>query len=135
MMTPEMRQWRDDIAKTVGGLEGKIETLIQQNNSIIKRNIELETKVDMLDKRANINESALQRNTMKFEGIETKLDENTEATSKILVIIQYGETFFKFVRTIGKVLAFTIKWTARMAGWGMAIWAALYAITHGGKQP
>jgi hypothetical protein len=59
------------------------------------------------------------------------IDDNTEITSEIRDLITSVKTGFKVLGGLG----IAAKWVAAIAGAASAVWALIYAATHGGQLP
>ena len=67
----------------------------------------------------------------RLKRLEGGIAENTEITREVRDIVQTGRALFRFGEGFGRFVG----WAARVAGAGAAIWAIVYAATHGGKPP
>lgn len=76
-------------------------------------------------------EERLKQGDERMGRIETGLAENTAATKDVLDVMEAAKTGFRVLGHMGTAAV----WVGKLAAAGSAVWAAWYAITHGGKPP
>lgn len=85
----------------------------------------------MNDDRLTAIEERLDRGSQRMDLIDESLKENTELTREIRDLIAAARLGFKVLGGLGMVF----KWIGTVATAGLAMWAAIYAITHNGVPP
>lgn len=76
-------------------------------------------------------ESQLRAGETRMADFEQKLDNNTALTKEIRDILDAAKGAFKVLGGLGVAAV----WVGKIAGAGVAIWGAFYALTHGGRPP
>lgn len=83
-------------------------------------------------------EARLERGDKRMGAIETDLRANTAATqaqtetlTEVRKLLETGRAAFRLADWFGK----GVRWLGGIAAAVAAIWAAIYALTHGGKPP
>lgn len=92
---------------------------------------EIEQRLDRGSERMARIEAELARQTEQLTQLQADLKVNTEATQEVRDLLDAAKGAFRALNGIG--IAFG--WIGRIAAAGMAIWGAVYAITHGGRPP
>lgn len=64
-------------------------------------------------------------------GVKADLSKNTAATMEVVSLLEAAKGAFKVLDGFGTV----ISWAGRLAAGLVALWAAFYALTHGGRPP
>ena len=86
---------------------------------------------------------------VRLGAIEARMDElsaevleNTRVTQEVRHLTQEIRDLFEMGRTgmrvlnwIGRAITRLVRWIGWMAAAGVAIWAAIYALFHGGRPP
>lgn len=92
---------------------------------------EIEDRLDRGSERMQRIEAELARQTEQLTQLQASLAKNTEVTQEIRDLFDAARGAFRALNGIG--IAFG--WLGRLAAAGVAIWGAIYAITHGGRPP
>ena len=86
---------------------------------------------------------------VRLGAIEARMDElscevieNTRVTQEVRQLTQeirdlfeMGKTGMRVLNWIGRAVTRLVRWIGWMAAAGVAIWAAIYALFHGGRPP
>lgn len=67
----------------------------------------------------------------RMDALESAVQRNTELTQDILSIMDTAKAGFRALGWLGV----GVRWLGGLAAAGVAIYAAIYAITHGGQPP
>lgn len=67
----------------------------------------------------------------RLDQLQADLQRNTAATEEVRDLLEAAKGAFRALNGIGIV----VRWVGGIAGAGVAIWGAIYAITHGGRPP
>ena len=92
---------------------------------------EIETRLDKGSERMERIEAELTQQTAQLQQLQQDMQRNTEATEEVRDLLAAAKGAFRALDGMGRVLA----WAGRIAAAGVAIWGAIYAITHGGRPP
>ena len=76
-------------------------------------------------------EAELAQQTAQLQRLQQDMQRNTEATEEVRDLLAAAKGAFRALNAIGIV----VRWVGGIAGAGVAIWGAVYAITHGGRPP
>lgn len=76
-------------------------------------------------------EERLDRGAERMRRIEDDLARNTEITTEVRDLLDVAKGGLRALSSLGTVAW----WCGRIAAAGVALWGALYAITHGGRPP
>ncbi len=87
-------------------------------------------------------EQRLKQGTERIDALTRDVHENTRVTQEVHALTQeirdlfeMGKTGMRVLNWIGRAVTRIVRWVGWMAGAGLAIWAALYALFHGGMPP
>lgn len=64
-------------------------------------------------------------------GVKVDLSKNTAATMEVVGLLEAAKGAFKVLDGLGSV----ISWAGKVVAGLVALWAAFYAFTHGGRPP
>ena len=92
---------------------------------------QIEDRLDRGSERMARIEAELARHTEQLNQLQVSLAANTEATEEVRDLLDAAKGAFRALNGLG--IAFG--WLGRIAAAGVAIWGAIYAITHGGRPP
>ena len=92
---------------------------------------EIETRLDKGSERMKRIEAELTRQTAQLQQLQQDMQRNTEATEEVRDLLAAAKGAFRALNAIGIV----VRWIGSLAAAGVAIWGAIYAITHGGRPP
>ncbi len=92
---------------------------------------EIEQRLDRGSERMARIEAELARHTEQLNQLQASLAKNAEATQEIRDLLDAAKGAFRALNGLG--IAFG--WLGRIAAAGVAIWGAIYAMTHGGRPP
>ncbi|MFM2345343.1 MAG: hypothetical protein RL654_96 [Pseudomonadota bacterium] len=92
---------------------------------------EIEQRLDRGSERMARIEAELARQTEQLNQLQVSLAANTEATEEVRDLLDAAKGAFRALNGLG--IAFG--WLGRIAAAGVAIWGAIYAMTHGGRPP
>ena len=92
---------------------------------------EIEGRLDRGSERMARIEAELSRQTEQLNQLQADLKRNTAATEEVRDLLDAAKGAFRALNGLG--IAFG--WLGRVAAAGVAIWGAVYAITHGGRPP
>lgn len=67
----------------------------------------------------------------QLAALQDDLRDNSATTAEIRDLLDAARGAFRFLNGVGVV----VRWVGGIAGAGLAIWGAVYAITHGGRPP
>jgi hypothetical protein len=76
-------------------------------------------------------EAQLAKGGRRMEAIERELRDNTSVTREVRELMELGRSGFKVLGWLGVAA----KWVGSLAAAAAAVWALVYAATHGGKPP
>ena len=91
----------------------------------------IEDRLDSGDERMERIEADLSRLADHVASLHAELQRNTVTTTEVRDLLDAAKGAFRALDGMGRVLA----WVGRIAAAGVAIWGAIYAITHGGRPP
>lgn len=92
---------------------------------------EIETRLDNGSERMGRIEAELTQQTAQLQRLQQDMQRNTEATEEVRDLLAAAKGAFRALNAIGIV----VRWIGSLAAAGVAIWGAVYAITHGGRPP
>ena len=92
---------------------------------------EIELRLDRGSERMQRIEAELARHTEQLDQLQADLQRNTAATEEVRDLLEAAKGAFRALNGIGIV----VRWVGGIAGAGVAIWGAIYALTHGGRPP
>ena len=94
------------------------------------------------DARLSEIEGRLDRGSPRMDELSDAISENTRITeegnhviAEVREMLAAGKTVVKVLNWIGRAALKTLVWAGKIAGAAVAIYAAFYAITHGGQPP
>lgn len=87
-------------------------------------------------------EMRLEKGSERMDELSAEVLENTRVTQEVRQLTQeirdlfeMGKTGMRVLNWIGQALTKMVRWIGWMAAAGVAIWAAIYALFHGGRPP
>ena len=87
-------------------------------------------------------EARLERGSERMDDLTNDVLENTRVTQEVRQLTQeirdlfeMGKTGMRVLNWIGRAVTRLVRWIGWMAAAGVAIWAAIYALFHGGRPP
>ena len=96
----------------------------------------------LTEARLAVIERRLQGGTERIDALTNEVLENTRITQEVRQLTQeirdlfeMGKTGMRVLDWISRAITKLVRWAGWMAGAGLAIWAALYALFHGGLPP
>lgn len=92
---------------------------------------QIEGRLDRGSERMARIEAEIARHTQQLNQLQVSLAANTETTEEVRDLLGAAKGAFRALNGLG--IAFG--WLGRIAAAGVAIWGAIYAITHGGRPP
>lgn len=92
---------------------------------------EIEQRLDRGSERMARIEAELAQQTEQLKQLQQDMQRNTQATEEVRDLLSAAKGAFRALDGIGIV----VRWIGGIAGACVAIWGAIYAITHGGRPP
>jgi hypothetical protein len=105
---------------------------------------DIDTDFDTLNDQSRFDsiEKRLALGARRMDRIEGEVKENTDMTRDVHEMLLAWRAGMSAIAKFGRGLAMVgrgimklVRWAGIVAGAGVAIWSAIYAITHGGRTP